>query len=441
MSSYTLLDYGVMLMLLDKITAGSTKVAVVGLGYVGLPLALLCAQKGFAVTGIDKDESRVKKIEAGKSYVSNISHEKIKALVSAGKLQATTGYDTIDSCDIIFICVQTPLTESKRPDYSYLLQAVNAVSEKLGKQQLIIVESTIAPGTTLNMILPALTKNKLRVGEDFFLAYSPERIDPGNKLFHLQNVPKLVAGVTDHCRIFARSFYKKLDIPTIHVSSIPVAELSKLLENTYRDVNIAFINEMAQVCHRNGINIWEVVEAAATKPYGFQAFYPGPGVGGHCIPVDSVYYTSWASETGAEVILAEYARKINANMPHYVVERLEATLKERKKQVSGNKIMVLGVTYKKDVDDFRESPIIQVMEMLVSKGAKLSFHDPFLEELAVGGTLIKCADLEEYQVAQQDCVVLGVPHSGYDTGWIKNACPLVFDLTGSMPEGDNVVKL
>ncbi len=415
-----------------KIAEKTARIGVIGLGYVGLPLALLAGFKGFTVLGFDQDQSRVACLNEGKSYISDIPDEKVRSLIDKKILRVFGDYSEVPSCDVIVICVPTPLTVENKPDYSFLVSAATRVAVALRKGQLVILESTVAPRTTDNIILPLLRESGLTAGTDFFLSFSPERIDPGNKAFGLSDIPKVTAGLTPACLSLACSFYETLGLTVIPVSTLAVAEMSKLLENTYRDINIALINEMAQVCRANGIDIWEVIDAAATKPFGFQAFYPGAGVGGHCVPVDSIYYSNWARASGVPAELAEHARRINAQMPSYVTGFIRETLADSEKTLDGSKILVLGVTYKKDTSDVRESSVIKLVEQLYREGAEVTFHDPFVEQIRVNQTDLHRVPLEEKTFTRQDCIVLAVDHSTYDLSWLYKVSPLIVDLTNAL---------
>ena len=408
-----------------------TKMAVIGLGYVGLPFAILAGQKGVSVLGIDNSEEKVANLRQGHSYIPFVPEGALRALLTKDMVQFSTDYDELGSCDVIVICVPTPLTRERRPDYSYLIRAVRKIAKVLRRGQLVVVESTVAPGTTTNLVFPLLEASGLVGGTDYFLAHSPERIDPGNTDFGIADIPKLVAGLTSSCRTLACRFYQQLGLQVVSVSTLAVAELAKLLENTYRDVNIALINEMAQVCRVNQINIWEVIAAAATKPFGFQPFYPGPGVGGHCVPVDSVYYATWARDSGVSAKLAEHARAVNNGVPQYVTEIITDSLPQ-KKDILDCKIMVLGVTYKKNSNDVRESPVIKIIELLIEAGAQVMFHDPNVSKISVNDLVLCCTSLEEEIIRNLDCVVLAVAHSTFDFTWIQRVSPVIVDLTNTL---------
>ena len=409
----------------------SRKLGVIGLGYVGLPLAILAGQKEFTVLGIDNDEDKVASLRQGKSYITHTQNKELQNLLNNRFIQFITDYGGLTHCEVIVVCVPTPLTRDKKPDYSYLICAVREIAAVLRRGQLVIIESTVAPQATKEIILPILEATGLIGGIDFYIAHSPERIDPGNKDFGVADIPKLVAGLTPACRALACSFYQQLGLTVVPVSALAVAELAKLLENTYRDVNIAFINEMAQVCRANNIDIWEVIAAATTKPFGFQPFYPGPGVGGHCVPVDSVYYATWARSSGTPAKLAEYARVVNDAVPQYVSSMIVDSLPQGI-DMSASKIMVLGVTYKKDSNDVRESPVIKLIELLTEEGAQVSFHDPFVAQIRVKDKVLSGTVLEEAIIAKHHCIVLAVPHSTYNFSWIHRVSPSIVDLTNTL---------
>lgn len=420
-------------MLKDRIVSKSVKVGILGLGYVGLPLALLCVEKGFRVVGIDIDERKIKEIGEGRSYISEITDTRLQAACVSGGLMTSMDLSRMGEYDIIIVCVPTPLAEGIRPDYSYLMNGIKAIAQTLRKEQLIIIESTMVPQTTRVEVLPILERNGLKAGEDFYLVFSPERIDPGNMKYQLENIPKLVSGVTANCRELAEFFYKALGIKIFSVKSTDVAEMAKILENTYRDVNIALINEMAMICGENGLSIWDVITAASSKPFGFQAFYPGPGVGGHCIPKDSFFYTYWAKKAGGEAALVEKARKINDNMPRYIVKRIEELLRMRNRGLKGSQILLLGITYKKDVNDIRESAAIKIMEILQEKEAILSYHDPFIKQINIGEKVYEGRNFREIDEIRYECILLAVAHSQYK-GYNGYNSDIVYDLTNTINE-------
>ena len=353
----------------QKIRDRSAQVGIIGLGYVGLPLAVEMAKAGFQVTGIDIDNSRAESVNAGRSYILDVPSEILRSLVRKGRMRATQSLATVENLDALSICVPTPLGKTKIPDLSYVIAAVEAVHNHLRPEHLIILESTTYPGTTRELALQILEKSGLRVGKHFFLAYSPERLDPGNKSYTTQNIPKVIGGITERCTELATLFYQQFVETVVPVSSPEVAEMVKLLENTFRSVNIALANEMALMCQKFAINVWEVIEAAKTKPFGFMAFYPGPGLGGHCIPVDPYYLTWKAKMNGFEPRLIELAGHINSQMPAFTVSHVADALNERQKNLKGSKILVLGVTYKRNTNDMRESPALEVLHGLYEKGA------------------------------------------------------------------------
>lgn len=419
-------------LLLEKILTRSVIVGVAGLGYVGLPLVILAGGKGFPVVGIDQDMERIDSLSRGESYIPDIPDKDVRVLLDKGSIQLSTDYNSLTSCDVIVVCVPTPLTADRRPDYSYIESAAGEIASILRPGQLVIVESTVAPGTTDAIILSLLQSSGLTAGTDFFLAYSPERIDPGNKTYSLSNIPKIVSGLTPACQILARNFYEMLGLTVVPVRTLSTAEMIKLLENTYRDVNIALINEMTQICRGNDIDIWEVINGAATKPFGFQPFYPGPGVGGHCVPVDSVYYTSWARASGTPAKLAELARRINTDMAQFVTGIITDSLQDAGKTVTGSEILFLGVSYKKDIHDVRESSVIRIIEWLKEKGAIVNFHDPFIKSIRVGSEDLQGIALDERIVSRQDCVVLSVAHSAFNLPWLYQTSWLIVDLTNAL---------
>ncbi len=367
--------------LLEKINNRTARTGVVGLGYVGLPLAVELAKAGYHTTGIDLDARKVQAIGEGRSYIPDVATEDVKALRGAGTLDATTDFSVVQELDTINICVPTPLRKTKDPDMSYIVSAVEEIAKHLHPGMLIILESTTYPGTTDEVVQPLLEATGLQAGEDFFLAFSPERVDPGNPTFQTHNVPKVVGGLTPMCSTLAGALYGTAIDTIVPVSSTRVAEMVKLLENTFRAVNIGLVNELALMCDRMNINVWEVVDAAKTKPFGFMAFYPGPGLGGHCIPIDP-FYLSWkARQSGFDPRFIDLAGHINASMPHYVVEKVADALNTKKKAVNGSNILIAGVAYKRDIDDMRESPALDVMGLLHAKGARVSYADPFVPEV------------------------------------------------------------
>jgi UDP-N-acetyl-D-glucosamine dehydrogenase len=411
----------------QKIENKRARVGIVGLGYVGLPLAVEFARVGFKITGIDCSREKVATINAEKSDVEDVSASTVAELVRSRKLRATTSYAEIRTVDVVIICVPTPLGKTKDPDVSYILSAVKGIKKYLHSGQLIILESTTYPGTTEELILPMLQETDLKAGKDFFLAFSPERIDPGNKIYGVKNTPKVVGGVTARCTNIARLFYQQAIDQVVSVSSTQTAETVKLLENTFRSVNIGLVNEMALMCDRLGINVWEVIGAAATKPFGYMPFYPGPGLGGHCIPIDP-HYLSWklkALNYWARFI--ELAGDINANMPMYVVRKINEALNHDCKSLRRSKILILGVAYKKDISDVRESPALDVIELLQKSGARVWYNDPHIKRLPLDRSRLASVALTSQRVRDADCCVIISDHSVYDYQWIVDHAKRVVD--------------
>lgn len=428
--------------LLEKLQNKTARVGVVGLGYVGLPLAVEFAHAGFHVTGLDVDVRKVDKLNGGESYIQDIPTSVLKPLVDAGKLDATMDFAKIQELDTINICVPTPLSKAKDPDMTYVNSAVQSIADHFGPGKLVILESTTYPGTTEELVLPKLEQHGLKVGEDFFLCFSPERVDPGNKQFQTRNIPKVVGGHTANCTEVGAAFYgQALDI-VVPVSGTKVAEMVKLLENTFRMINIGLVNEMAIMCGRMGINVWEVIDAAATKPFGFMPFYPGPGLGGHCIPIDP-FYLSWKSkQSGIEARFIELAGYVNGQMPHFVVDKIQSALNDHSKPVKGSKIHILGMAYKKDIDDVRESPGLDIMHLLMQRGADISYTDPFIPSLRIDGQQMESQEMLP-ACAAADCVVVVTDHSGVDYGKVIESSALIVDTRNALKrfKADNIVTL
>jgi UDP-N-acetyl-D-glucosamine dehydrogenase len=400
---------------------------VIGQGYVGLSLSCAAAEAGFTVHGIDVDEARLADLRAGTLSVAGVREELYRAGMASGKVEFTTDPEVLADCDIVLICVPTPVRDHA-PDLTHVQQATEAVADHLRPGGLVVLESTTYPGTTEELVMPILERSGLQGGRDFLLAYSPERIDPGNDEFELRNTPKIVGGVSAESTGVAVLFYGQLVDKVVPVSSCRTAELSKLLENTFRHVNIALVNEIAILCHEVGIDVWEVVDAASTKPFGFMTFYPGPGVGGHCIPLDPTYL-SWQirREAGHQFRILEQAQDINAQMPTYVAQRIGEALNDAGKAVKDARILVLGVSYKADVGDVRESPALRVMAQLHRRGALLEYHDPFVDSVSVNGLHVARTELSRPAVEAADCVAILTPHAAYDLDWIANHARVVFD--------------
>jgi UDP-N-acetyl-D-glucosamine dehydrogenase len=426
----------------EKIAARTARVGIVGLGYVGLPLGAEFAKAGFTVTGIDVGERKVAQVNAGESYVLDVPQATLQPLVAAGKLRATTDFSAISELDTIDICVPTPLRKTKDPDMSYIDAACREIARYLHPGMLIVLESTTYPGTTDEFVLPMLEKSGLRVGQDFFLCFSPERVDPGNPKFQTVNIPKVVGGITADCTRLGSLFYSQSLEKVVPVSSTRVAEMVKLLENTFRMINIGLVNELALMCSRMDINVWEVIDAAATKPFGFMPFYPGPGLGGHCIPIDP-FYLSWKTrQAGIEARFIELAGYINGQMPHFVVEKVQNALNDQTKPLRGSHVHILGVAYKKDIDDLRESPALDVMHLLRRHGAQVTYSDPFISKLAVDG-LELVAEPAEQASAAADCVVIVTDHSNFDYAAIVQQARLIVDTRNALKRFDsaNIVRL
>jgi len=410
-----------------KIEQKKARVAVVGLGYVGLPLAVEFAKAGFAVTGIEVDKSKVSMLRRGESYIQDVPNDEIAPLVQRGVLISTAEFAAIGGADAIIICVPTPLRKTKDPDLSYVIGAVSEIARRMRGEQLIVLESTTYPGTCEELILPFLERKGGRVGRDFFLAFSPERVDPGNERHRTRNITKIIGGVTPRCTALATSLYTQV-IERVHpVSSTRVAEMAKLLENTFRSVNIAMVNEMALICDRMDIDVWEVIGAAATKPFGFMPFYPGPGLGGHCLPIDPLYLSWKARVHNFETRLIDVAAEINARMPDHVYGLVVNALNSRGACVRGARIMVCGVAYKRDVGDTRESPALDIMRALIRNGARVSYADPYVRELGVEGKRLRSQRLSPASLRRSDCVLIVTDHSSFDYELIVKNSPLVID--------------
>jgi UDP-N-acetyl-D-glucosamine dehydrogenase len=425
-----------------QMLARTARIVIVGQGYVGLSLACAAAEAGFPVTGVDIDHRRVAGLRAGET-VPGVAPSVVSAAVSTGRLDFATDSAPVADARLVFICVPTPLREGT-PDLSFVDDAAGAVAERLSAGTLVILESTTYPGTTDERVRPALERSGLAAGKDFVLAYSPERIDPGNTEFAFRQVPRVVGGSTPEATGLATLFYEQLVDKVIPVSSCRAAELAKLLENTFRHVNIALVNEMAMVCHEVGIDVWEVIDAAATKPFGFMPFHPGPGVGGHCIPLDPAFL-AWQvrRDAGHQFRILEEAEDINAQMPNWVANRIAELLNEQGKAVKGSKILALGASYKADVGDIRESPSIRIMQALYARGAIVTYHDPFIDELALNGSTTRSIQLTTAAVKHADVVAVLTPHGAYDLDWVAAQAPLVFDARNAFgaDRRGNVVRL
>jgi len=432
--------------LLDSIQARRARAGVIGLGYVGLPLAVEFARAGYATVGIDLDPSKVTAINDGRSYIDDVPTADVAALRASGTLKATTDFDAILELDTINICVPTPLRKTKDPDLSYIVAVAEEIAPRLRPGMLIILESTTYPGTTDELVLPILERGGLKAGKDFFLAFSPERVDPSNPTFGTHNVPKVVGGFTPACTELASALYQAAIATIVPVSSPRVAEMVKLLENTFRAVNIGMVNELALMCDRMGIDVWEVVKAAATKPFGFMPFYPGPGLGGHCIPIDP-FYLSWkARQAGFEARFIELAGAVNGSMPHYVVTLIGSALNGIRLPLNGSKVLVAGVAYKRNVDDIRESPAMDLLSLLQEQGAELSYSDPHVPVLSgkewPNGVDMRHVDLASVPAGYYDCIVVVTDHSKFDYAELQRAAKVVVDTRNAIANpGPNVVRL
>ena len=424
-----------------SISEKSACIGVIGLGYVGLPLIIEFTLKGFRGIGFEVDEKKAAEINAGRSYIVDVPDENVRKCVADGKLSATTDFSKLGECDAIVICVPTPLRKTKDPDMSYIIAAGEEIQKYMRSGQLVILESTTYPGTTDEVLLPMFEEKGFKLDEDFLLAFSPERVDPGNPQFQTHNIPKVVGGVSKDSTDVAAMLYGEI-VDEVHpVSSARVAEACKLWENTFRAINIGMANEMARLCNTLGIDTWEVVRAAATKPFGFMPFYPGPGIGGHCIPLDP-HYLSWkARQHGFDSQFISLAEQVNSGMPAYVVKLVSTALNNEKKAVNGSKILVLGVAYKKDIDDMRESPALSIIDLLRSRGAEISYHDPFVPEITfdhaytIGdGEPLKNQPLTDNLVAESDCVIICTEHSGIDYHAICEKARLIVDTRNALNE-------
>jgi len=429
--------------LLEKIRDGEARSGVVGLGYVGLPLVVEIAESGLDVTGIDVDTSKVDAINSGRSYILDVPSRRVSALVNKGSLRATTDFSIVRELDTINVCVPTPLRKTREPDLSYIVSAVKALVGHMHEGQLLILESTTYPGTTEEVLLPILRDAGLESGRDIEVAFSPERTDPGNKANPPRTIPKVVGGVTPAATEAACALYERCFDTVVPVSSPKTAEMVKLLENTFRSVNIALVNEMAMLCDRFGIDVWEVIDAAATKPFGFMPFYPGPGLGGHCIPVDPQYLTWKARAEGLEPRFIELAGQINAQKPAFVANKVIELLNDRGKALKAARVLALGVAYKRDVDDVRESPALDVMTLLIERGADVRFADPYVSQVKVSGQELTAVEPDADQVSASDVVILLTDHSGFDVKAIAADADLVVDTRNAFKgiDSPNIVRV
>jgi UDP-N-acetyl-D-glucosamine dehydrogenase len=426
----------------QKIKSRTARVGIVGLGYVGLPLAVEFANAGFAVTGIDVLQPKVDGLNRGESHVQDVPSAEIAKFVGEKKFRATTDFSVVRELDTINICVPTPLRKTKDPDMSFIVSAVEEIAKHFHPGLLIILESTTYPGTTDELLLPTFEKLGYKVGEDFFLCFSPERVDPGNPTYQTHNTPKVVGGVTPACTEMGDLFFSQALEKVVPVASTRVAEMVKLLENTFRMINIGLVNEMALMCDGMGINVWEVIDAAATKPFGFMPFYPGPGLGGHCIPIDP-FYLSWKTkQSGIEARFIELAGYINGNMPHFVVDKVQSALNNHSKPVKGSHVHVAGVAYKRNIDDMRESPALDVILLLQKRGAKITYSDPFVPQLRLDGATLKSEPLTA-SAAKADCVVIVTDHTDFDYQALLDSSKLIVDTRNAMKkfQSEKIVRL
>ncbi len=426
-----------------KIKNKTAKIGILGLGYVGLPLAVTFAEAGLRVVGIDVEQTRVDLINQGQSYITDIGNNQLSSVVSDKLLQATTDQSALKRVDVICICMPTPLTKNKEPDLSYVIDESEEISKYLQPEQLVILESTTYPGTTREVVLPILERSGLKAGKDFYLAFSPERVDPTNKKYNIKNTPKIVGGIDSKSTELTKLLYHQVAEVLVPVSCPEVAEMAKIFENIFRSVNIALVNELAQLCEKMGMSVWEVIDAASTKPFGYMPFYPGPGIGGHCIPLDPYYLASRAREYDFHTRFIELAAEINERMPYHVTSRIIEALNNHGKSLNGAKVLVLGVTYKKDVGDIRESPSLKLIKSLREKGAMVSYNDPYIPELQLDPDSLTSVDLTKEYLSSMDCVVIATNHSGYDPEEIVTSSKLVFDTRGATRGlmGDNIVRL
>jgi UDP-N-acetyl-D-glucosamine dehydrogenase len=427
------MDTTVKQILEKKFLDHSAKVVIIGLGYVGLPLAVACAEAGFVVTGIDLDTRKVDTIQRGESHVQDVPSEQVNRLRKSGNLSATTEFSVLKDADAVSICVPTPLRKTGDPDLSYILSATEALAKFMHPNMVVVLESTTYPGTTREILLPKLGEEMgLAVGENFFLAFSPERVDPGRQDWTTLNTPKVIGGITPACSEVAAAWYRQALKTVVPVSSAEVAEMAKLLENTFRMINIGLVNEMAMMCEKLGVDVWEVIDAAATKPFGFMKFTPGPGLGGHCIPIDPLYLSWKLRALNYTARFIELASEINTGMPRYVVGKTQDALNDRKKSLNGSRVLVLGAAYKPDIDDIRESPAIDVIGLLLQKGAEVSYHDPYIPSLRHEGLDLESVPDMMDQVMKSDCVVIVTNHSEYDYPAILKNAKLVIDTRNAL---------
>ena len=428
--------------LVEKIERKEAKLAVIGMGYVGLPLALEFAKGGIRTIGIDICSEKVAKINGGESYVSDVKEEELKKFIAEKKFSATDDFCVLQDADCICICVPTPLSKTKDPDISHIVSVCDEIAKYAHSGLLVVLESTTYPGSTEELILPRLMVDGAKPGEDFFLAFSPERVDPGNQIWTTRNTPKVIGGMTSQCTTTAVALYKHAVDTVVPVSTPAAAEMVKLLENTFRSVNIGLVNEIAMICNRLDLNVWEIAEAASSKPFGFMQFSPGPGLGGHCLPIDPLYLSWKMRGMDYETRFIDLADKVNSHMPHYVVGKISDALNDEGKAVKGSRTLILGVAYKADVDDVRESPAIHIIELLRRKGAEVNYHDPHVPRMQVefGGDLTS-VDLDSRTLELADCVVIVTAHSTYDWHWVAKQAGLIVDTRNALKHFDDLAKV
>jgi UDP-N-acetyl-D-glucosamine dehydrogenase len=432
-----------LLKLEEKINDKSAEIAIVGLGYVGLPLAVAFSKAGFKTLGVDIQQKRVDSVSRGQSYIADVSSKNLQSVIARNCLKATTDQSKLSKTDAICICVPTPLTKTKDPDLSHVIHESKEIAKYLQPGQLIVLESTTYPGTTRQVVLPILESSNLKCGIDFYLAYSPERVDPGNKRYSIKNTPKIVGGINPESTHLAKVLYSQIADTVVPVSSPEVAEMTKIFENVFRSVNIALVNELAHLCHNMKVSVWEVIDAASTKPFGYMPFYPGPGVGGHCIPLDPYYLSNKAREFDFHTRFIELAAEINERMPYYVVLRIMEALSAAGKSLNGARVFILGVTYKKDTEDIRESPSLKLIQLLHEKGAEVIYHDPYIQKISLIQGSLTSIELTKANLSLADCVVIATDHSCYNMDEVIANSKLIFDARGVTRglENDNIIRL
>lgn len=418
----------------DKIRERKAQIGIIGLGYVGLPLAIEFLNAGFRVAGFELDQFKIQEINKGVSYIPDVPTEDVQRHVIDNKFFATDNFNHLDDCDAVIICVPTPLKKTKDPDIQYIVSACNSIADHLHAPMLISLESSTYPGTTDELMLPMFAERGFEVGRDFFLTFSPERVDPGNSEYHTKNIPKVIGGITPKCTEIGQMLYETAVEKVIPVEGTRTAEMVKLLENTFRMVNIGLVNELAVMCDKMNINIWEVIDAAKTKPFGFMPFYPGPGLGGHCIPIDPFYFSWKAKQYGCEPRFIETAGYVNSQMPHYVVQKIQDALNTKKLAINGAKILILGMAYKKDIDDVRESPALDVAHLLLDKGADLNYFDPYIPKAHVNGHVLQSIDMMNLddQILDADCVVITTDHSLLDYSGVLEQAKMIVDTRNAL---------